>query len=400
MRMEELSDSRYVKGTDTVERYLLGLVQDYFKDGAIAMNTSREFIIKKALKRMKEELNFEDIGVLSITLPDGRVLTGPVTLTVEDLGGEPKIENKGSAFNVDFGDQQNTACEGNDPRLSDPRKPLPHTHDVDDIIGLKGLLSTLSGTINRVNGFAHEHKNRAVLDMITYSGNKSIIDIGAIDATEERVQKLVQEVKKLIKDYQDNIPIAAKDVYDTAQEVSQKLSDIQVAVNKNNDTCLQQARLYAEDEFKKVTTQFNASTGGGGYVVKSKLDNVLQNSISLAGSMDISLGGLGSNTPITKALDSNIVAVLMSRQQNINDCHFEFHFKQKDSSGKTLIYSMPHMVISNSQLVGQVIPSYFVDASNNIQICITFEPFITGATVSLTDSSVSLDVYAKQEVTV
>ena len=37
------------------------------------------------------------------------------------LGGEPLISPKLSAFNVNFGQEKNTACEGNDPRLSDAR---------------------------------------------------------------------------------------------------------------------------------------------------------------------------------------------------------------------------------------------------------------------------------------
>ena len=36
MRMEELADSMYIKQTDAVEKYLLNLVQEYFKSSGLA----------------------------------------------------------------------------------------------------------------------------------------------------------------------------------------------------------------------------------------------------------------------------------------------------------------------------------------------------------------------------
>ena len=176
MRMEELSDSRYIKNTDTVERYLLNLVQEYFKNSNITPTTSKEYIIKRAVERMREEISYDSIGVLSITLPDGEKRTGAITITLEDLNGEPLISPKYSAFNVNFGNEKNTACEGDDPRLSDARKPLQHEHDIKDIIGLEGILSTLIGRIERIGGFAHEHSNKNVLDILIYTGEKVSID--------------------------------------------------------------------------------------------------------------------------------------------------------------------------------------------------------------------------------
>lgn len=400
MRMEELSDSRYIKGTDTVERYLLGLVQAYFKNGTVAFNTSREFIIKQALKRMKEELDFEDIGVLSITLPDGRVLTGPVTITIDDIGGEPKIIDKKTAFNVDFGDQQNTACEGNDPRLSDARQPLPHKHDIDDIIGLSGTVSTLSGMLSRVNAFAHKHDNKNILDMLIYTGTKTKIDLGSVEKAEERVKKLSDDIKKLIKSYQDDIPATAQSIHTLAEDTSKKVDEVKASISANNSTCLQQAKKYAEDEFTKITSTFNASSGGGGYVVKDKLDDVLKNATCFIGSMDISLNSLSPNTSISKVIDGNISTSLMNKGQDLEDCHFEFHFKHKDSNGNYVLSPMPYMVIDNSELVGQIIASYFSDINNHNQVIVTFERFVSSTSISLNDTFIVVDVYARQEVTV
>ena len=40
---------------------------------------------------------------------------------------EPAFE-KNTAFNKNFGNEENTVCEGDDVRLSDARTPLSHTH--------------------------------------------------------------------------------------------------------------------------------------------------------------------------------------------------------------------------------------------------------------------------------
>ena len=51
---------------------------------------------------------------------------GTDALTPGDIGAEPEITPKGTAFNVDFGTTGGTACEGDDARLSDDRTPLAH----------------------------------------------------------------------------------------------------------------------------------------------------------------------------------------------------------------------------------------------------------------------------------
>lgn len=46
---------------------------------------------------------------------------GSDVLTASDIGAEPVIESKGSAFNKNFGTTSGTVCQGNDPRLSSVR---------------------------------------------------------------------------------------------------------------------------------------------------------------------------------------------------------------------------------------------------------------------------------------
>ena len=65
MRMEELANNNFIKGTDSVERYLLDIIKQYFSSNNID-DDSREYIIKKAVEQMKKELNIDNAGVVSV----------------------------------------------------------------------------------------------------------------------------------------------------------------------------------------------------------------------------------------------------------------------------------------------------------------------------------------------
>jgi hypothetical protein len=68
--------------------------------------------------------------------------SNPHSVTVGQIGAEPAF-TKNTAFNKDFGSTAGTVTEGNDPRLSDARTPLPHTHVSADITDLKENLKYL-----------------------------------------------------------------------------------------------------------------------------------------------------------------------------------------------------------------------------------------------------------------
>ena len=248
MRMEELSDNRYVKGTDTVERYLLNLVQEYFKTSNIAASTSKEYIIKKAVERMKEEISFDSIGVLSISLPDGEKRTGAVTISLEDLNGEPLITPKLTAFNVDFGTETKTACEGNDPRLSDARKPLEHKHNISDIAGLEGMLSTLTAKAERSESFLHTHNNKSLLDILVYTGNKSQIDLTELDTLEGKVKQVAANIESEIAKYEQNINTKVIDVNKSIAQVRQDIKSTTDAVAASNQQHYNDSKDYADSK--------------------------------------------------------------------------------------------------------------------------------------------------------
>jgi hypothetical protein len=145
---------------------------------------------------MKEELDIDNAGVVSI---NGQ--TGDITITCETLGAEPLIKNKNTAFNCDFGTEKGTVCEGNDPRLKDKRTPKPHTHSITDINGLQGQISSLENLVQTLNGISHKHDNKTVLDKLSYSGNNEIINLDVLEAVSRQVDNKIAEVDKLITDY-------------------------------------------------------------------------------------------------------------------------------------------------------------------------------------------------------
>lgn len=246
MRMEELSESRYEKGTDSVEKYLLGIVQSYFKNQNISSSQSPEAIIKKAVARMKEEVDFESIGVLSLTLPDGQKRIGAVQISLEDLGGEPIITDKKTAFNVNFGHDAGTACEGNDPRLSDSRTPLAHSHGISDILNLEAELLALRGKIDRL--IVHDHDNMDTLSRIKYTGSKAAIDLADIEALQSGIGSLLSDMQTAADEYR-------RDTRDAVADANNAILQAQLNFNTIRDSMDTQSEQYRVELEEEINTQ-------------------------------------------------------------------------------------------------------------------------------------------------
>ena len=402
MRFEELSENRYIKGPDTVERYLLGLVQEYFKTTNIASTTSREYIIQQAVKRMKEEVSFESIGVLSITLPDGTVKTGNVSISLAELGGEPLIFPKLTAFNVNFGKEANTACEGNDPRLSDARPPKPHEHEIKDVIGLEGILSTLTGKINRVNGLMHDHNNKAILDMLTYSGTNTTIDLTILDTFDVQIQIEIDDINKAIQDYRQEITDTSANIGQTMTDIEQEIADIQNIINNNSDNYLAQANQYTDQEIQKLRQDYANSFNG--FVTKDSLSNALLNSISLVGSFDEGLQSMistGNGTGVRTAevnLTNDIINELNRRGQTLNNCQIELFVTFK-KDGSQVMYPMPYITYDGVTITHTLVGGVVLSSNGEHKLQITYNAFTETFPAELTNAHVVLNLYSKQDVT-
>ena len=360
MRMEELSDNRYEKSTDSVEKYLLNIVQEYFKKNNIASASSREYIIKKAVDRMKEEMNFEEIGVLSITLPDGIKRTGAVNISLEELGGEPIISNKLSAFNVSFGDKQNTACEGNDPRLSDKRNPLPHEHQISDVAGLEGILSTLTGKVERVDGFVHEHSNQSVLDLITYTGNKSKIDLDNLDTIENEIKLIIKEIQDDISKYKTEINNKIYEINTTIQNTIKEIQDVKQYILNTNEEYYENSKTYTNEQIAIAKTAIENAMQP--FVKKETLNDIIDiasNVFTLVGTSSFEISTLFSFNTDNKIfstevdIPSSILDELTARNQTIKDCQIELLF-QYEKDGVERYSNTPYFVIKDTAIDGSL----------------------------------------------
>ena len=403
MRMEELSDNRYIKGTDTVERYLLNLVQEYFKSTNVAASTSREYIIKKAVERMKEEITFDSIGVLSITLPDGVKRTGAVNISLEDLNGEPLISPKLSAFNVSFGNEQNTACEGNDPRLTDARKPLAHEHNISDVVGLEGILSTLTGKVERVEGFLHTHTNEDVLKLLVYTGEKDSIDLTVLETLEGKVLKLVDEIREGIINYTEEINTKINDIDEEIVNVKKEITELKQYIIDVNNEQYTLAKQYTDERLQVLKDDIDSKLGD--FVTAQQLSDVLNvanGAFTYVGSMKFDLDTKinftnGSNHQDTLMdIDPSILLELNNRKQTLKDCQIEILLEYQEITTNKIVYgTLPYIIFNETSVDGSIQLNTLYD-TNQIMISIDSESMIVPQEIK--DARVIYKVYSRQEV--
>ena len=246
MRIEELQNNLMIKSTDTVEKYLLNIIQEYFKDSNEALEGSREYIIKEAVDRLKTEMDYNSLGVISITLPNGEVKIGDVTITLEDLNGEPLISPKLSAFNVNFGKTANTACEGNDPRLYDARPPIAHEHEISEVRGLEGILSDILARMGRLGVYNHNHDNKALLDILTYTGSKDKIDLGILETLEPKINEITDQIRENIIKYISDTETEIDRINTEIVEINRRIDNIYQYVLEKCEEYLLQAKQYTD----------------------------------------------------------------------------------------------------------------------------------------------------------
>jgi hypothetical protein len=148
VNVEKKDRNIYTKELDPIDKYLVNIIKRFFQNDVETINNSAEAIIIEAVTRAKREIRLDGhYGVSSVNNK-----TGAVTLTAADVGAEPMIITKYSAFNKPFGNAADTVCEGNDPRLSDARTPLPHTHRATEIITDANHEFITQALIDKLNG--------------------------------------------------------------------------------------------------------------------------------------------------------------------------------------------------------------------------------------------------------
>lgn len=402
MRMEELCDGRYIKTPDAVERYLLNIVQQFFGESNNTIASSKEYIINQAVERIRQEINFDNIGVISITMPNGEVKQGSVSLSIEDFGGEPAIVPKLSAFNVNFGTEAGTACEGNDPRLSDARKPLDHTHEVDEIAGLTGILSSIQTEIERTNALAHEHSNKDVLDILKYSGNSTVIDLKDFETKENDFNVVADAINNNIIQYTIDTDLKIQDSNQKALDIhNDVMANITQEIENANQTHYDTAKAYMDQCIADTGLDLQQTLDAliTAQAIE-KLADTASTVYTLAGTSSVSIGTIFSSSVGSQSyvhtLPSNVLNELIARNAQIDKCRLEYYLEYTNN-GVAVKTALPYFIWNNGIVEGSI--SVDKDPLSNDVIIQIYTA--TGTLPSnIQAATISCEVYSTQTVTI
>lgn len=415
MRMEELEDNRYQKSPDEVEKYILGIIRSFLSESKEGLEGSKEKIINEAVERLKTEMNYNALGVMSVTLPDGEVRKGNVTITLEDLGGEPEITDKHNAFNVDFGDKTNTACEGNDPRLSDARNPLPHKHEMSDIKDLDGILSTIQGKIDRTNVYMHKHDNKDVLDKLRYSGQKDVIDLTILDNISSEIDETIAKLKKDIDDYNTKTQEIIESITTDITDLYEQLTNFKSYVKKENDKYLGEAQQYTDTMIADVVNDAKAYADAN-FVKKADVQQLIdlaKNCYILVTTETWNISNLinsatSTNREVVIPMSQNILDSISDANMNIGDGNIEFEFLLRYTDNNNTERQIPLPFINNDITSKYMYPDEPVITLNKLisNIKTTNDAihimFMTDnpSAYGYNNPSIELRIFAKSDVTI
>ena len=244
--MREHDGANYTKESEALEKYLMGIIHRYFLADAEYNDLQVESLIVESVRRVKQYLAEKKSQVFVI---NGR--NGLVHINARSLGAEPKFTKK-TAFNKDFGTEEDTICEGNDPRLSDAREPLYHTHYIDEFDGLDDMLYEREAQIKRQ--FPHKHDNSQTLDVIDYTGPNERFDLITIENCITAINLYLERIESIEDEYISFITMYKNKLNDTVNNINRISEDILAA--KNTEQEWYNRALKHEDENKKNINDF------------------------------------------------------------------------------------------------------------------------------------------------
>ena len=229
---------RLTKEKDDVERYLLRIIQRFFEVEVNYSKESIEAIIVESMQRLKRWLYTDKGFIFSFNNK-----TGHLIIDISFFGGE-RAFNKNSAFNKNFGNKADTICEGNDPRLNDAREPLTHHHEIDDIESLRERIEAM---VFGDGGYYHIHKNKKVLDMLSYTGSKVQIDLILVEWLVERVEDYYGHLQSL----QMGVKRTYDDTIDTLENKYRELILLLQDIREYENTAI----TWLDEAYKYINTR-------------------------------------------------------------------------------------------------------------------------------------------------
>jgi hypothetical protein len=242
--VEYNSLNQYEKKIDVIEAYLMRIIRRYFDTEDLNNIVLREAIVAEAMSRYKSEIDYEMAAVTSLNDKVGKV-----TLSIFDLKGERSFAKR-SAFNKSFGSGTNTICEGDDPRLSDDRVPIDHSHYSSSIEDIMERFQAYQRTMVEITKSYHTHKQKPILDKLSYSGSKDKIDLIIIEEIQSSIKALLEKLgrlsinmENLIEKYLEDLDTKVKVLYDILVIVKENIT-------KKDNEIKDLITQYTDDEIK------------------------------------------------------------------------------------------------------------------------------------------------------
>lgn len=245
MNIVEQNKNQYTKERTDVEKYLMRIVQRFFDIENNHTKESIESIVVESLTRLKRDFYHLKSLVFNLNGETGHIKIDNTTFKAE--------ENfiKGSAFNKDFGDSEDTICEGNDERLTDDREPITHVHKVSDI----NVLDIMNDT-GSIATEAHNHLNQNALNVIKYTGASDTIDLIIIERTLLEIEGYIETLKRDLVLLQSNKNNNLKPLYDLVDRMN---ADLQAAklLLKTADNWVDFAKKSIDNKTKRLYNYLN-----------------------------------------------------------------------------------------------------------------------------------------------
>lgn len=241
MNIKEYDNNIIIKEKTSIEKYLLRIIQRYFDIENNYTKESIEEIILESLTRFKQFITIETGFIFSLNKK-----TGHLVLSIRDFDGQPRF-NKKTAFNKNFGINNNTILEGNDPRLSDARMPLYHNHTISDIDGLIEALSLP----NRFGSESHLHINEDTVGILRYTGTMVEIDLIFLEFLETSLKQYYENLEFHQRECKSILEHAIETINNLLLKIKQYLEIIQDMIN-NLESWVPKSNAYTDEVIARL----------------------------------------------------------------------------------------------------------------------------------------------------
>ena len=261
MGLKEHKNNQLTKEQNDIKKYLLRIIQRYFDIENNFTQESIEAIIIESLTRLKHSIAAEKGFMFSFNQK-----TGNIVLTIKDFNGELAF-NKNTAFNKDFGTENNTICEGNDIRLHNKREPLNHIHEIASIKELKEELEKFNIPSN-----LHIHENKKILNMIKYSGTQTQIDLIVIEYLQKSIDGYYSNLQLYQREANDSYVKCIEELRLYMSQLKDSLQNIKELID-SSFTWLQDSYAYTDTSITSCKTNIIKKLSS--YISKQQVQNII-----------------------------------------------------------------------------------------------------------------------------